>query len=230
MSLQGSPIDPAPLRKKLGERREQLLGTRPDLALIADMISDGARVLDVGCGDGSLLELLTEKLGIDARGMEISQSGVNACVARGLSVVQGDADTDLVDYPTGAFDYVILSQTIQATRNPKEVLAQMLRIGRKAIVSFPNFGHWRVRVRLAFDGRMPRTRVLDQSWYDTPNIHLCTIRDFTELVGELGYSLQEAWHMQALKRPQAKPIAFKPGSPAANLFGEQAIFLISNRG
>lgn len=129
---------------------------RVDLDLIAQMIAPGSRVLDVGCGDGELLELLTRKKNVDGRGVELSQEGVNACVARGLSVVQGDADTDLADYPDDAFDYVILSQTIQATRNPKEVLRAMKRIGRHVIVSFPNFGHWRVRLQLLSAAACPK--------------------------------------------------------------------------
>jgi methionine biosynthesis protein MetW len=143
-------------------------------------------VLDVGCGDGALLRLLAEEKRVDARGMELSQRGVNDCVAKGLSVIQGDADVDLVDYPTDAFDYVILSQTIQATRQPRRVLENMLRVGRRAIVSFPNFGHWRIRAQVALRGRMPVTENLSYAWYDTPNIHFCTIRDFVALVDDVG--------------------------------------------
>src|SRR6185369_16138618 len=149
-------------------------GARLDLLLVADMVTHGARVLDVGCGDGELLRLLGENRGVDGRGIELSREGVNECVAKGLAVIQGDADTDLVDYPDDAFDYVILSQTLQATRRPREVLENMLRIGRRAIVSFPNFGHWRIRLQLLLHGAMPVTDNLPDSWYDSPNIHFCT--------------------------------------------------------
>ena len=142
------------------------------------MVERGAKVLDVGCGDGELLRLLSESRGVDGRGIELSREGVNECVAKGLAVIQGDADTDLGDYPDDAFDYVILSQTLQATRHPRVVLEHMLRIGRHAIVSFPNFGHWQVRLQLLFAGHMPRTDILPFSWYNTPNIHHCTIKDF----------------------------------------------------
>ena len=158
---------------------------RPDLAAIAEMIPHAARVLDIGCGDGSLLEYLTAAKNVDGRGIELSQQNVNACVARGLSVIQGDADTDLVEYPSQVFDIVILSQTIQATRSPRTVLHHLLRIGTRAIISFPNFGHWRIRLSLLALGRMPRTRALDYPWYDTPNIHLCTIADFAGLAREI---------------------------------------------
>ena len=151
---------------------------RVDLQLIADMVDPASRALDVGCGDGALLAYLVNFKRVDARGMELSQTGVNACVANGLSVIQGDADADLRDYPDDAFDYVILSQTLQATREPREVLRQMLRVGKRAIVSFPNFAHWQVRLRLVFGGRMPETPSLPYKWYDTPNIHLCSIDDF----------------------------------------------------
>ena len=195
---------------------------RRDLALIADLVEPGARVLDVGCGDGALLQLLAEQKNVDGRGVELSQRGVNECVAKGLSVIQGDADTDLVDYPDDGFDYVILSQTLQATRQPREALRNMLRIGRRAIVSFPNFGHWRVRTQLAFLGRMPVTGNLSYSWHDTPNIHLCTIRDFVELVGELdAYIVRGA----ALDRTGA-PIRFNAPWWVWNLMGEQAVFLL----
>src|ERR1017187_4667193 len=153
-------------------------GARVDLVLMAEMVERGAKVLDVGCGDGELLRLLGESRGVDGRGIELSREGVNECVAKGLAVIQGDADTDLADYPDDAFDYVILSQTLQATRQPRVVLEHMLRIGRRAIVSVPNFGHWRIRAQVAFLGRMPVTESLSHSWYDTPNIHFCTIADF----------------------------------------------------
>src|SRR6266699_4655958 len=141
---------------------------RSDHLLVAEMVDRGSKVLDVGCGDGELLQLL-ESRGIDGRGIELSREGVNRCVAKGLAVVQGDADTDLVNYPDDAFDYVILSQTLQATRQPKAVLENLLRIGRRAIVSFPNFGHWRIRLQIFFGGHMPRTENLPYAWYETPN-------------------------------------------------------------
>src|SRR4051794_27582133 len=132
-------------------------GARVDLLLVAEMVERGAKVLDVGCGDGELLRLLSERRGVDGRGIELSREGVNEGVAKGLAVIQGDADTDLINYPDDAFDYVILSQTLQATRRPRVVIEHMLRIGRHAVVSFPNFGHWRIRLQMLFGGRMPRT-------------------------------------------------------------------------
>lgn len=195
---------------------------RQDHALITDMVELGARVLDVGCGDGALLRLLAERKGVDGRGVELSQRGVNECVAKGLSVIQGDADMDLADYPDDGFDYVILSQTLQATRHPREALRNMLRIGRRAIVSFPNFGYWRVRAQLAFAGRMPVTGNLAHRWHDTPNIHLCTIRDFVELVEELGAHIERG---VALDRKGA-PIRVNAPWWVWNLMGEQAVFLL----
>src|SRR5437868_9015862 len=167
------------------------LALRPDLAAIAAMIRPGARVLDVCCGDGALLEHLNSK-NVDGRGIEISQANVNACVARGLAVVQGDADTDLVDYPAQVFDAVILSQTIQATEKPRIVLDHLLRIGRRVAISLPNFGYWKVRLSLLAGGRMPRTSTLDYSWWATPNIHLCTLADFVDLTKECGATIAEA--------------------------------------
>ena len=196
--------------------------TRIDLLLVAGMVEIGSRVLDVGCGDGELLGLLADTKGVDARGMEISQKGVNDCVTRGLSVVQGDADVDLADYPDDGFDYVILSQTLQATRNPRHVLEQMMRIGKRAIVSFPNFGHWRIRWQLALRGHMPLTQNLSYAWYETPNIHLCSIRDFVSLVDLIDAHIVKA---VAMDRNGAQMRVNAPWW-AWNLFGEQAVFLL----
>jgi methionine biosynthesis protein MetW len=195
---------------------------RSDLSVIAEMIPEGTRVLDVGCGEGELLEHLAVTKHVDGRGIELSQQNVNACVARGLSVVQGDADTDLVEYPSQVFDVVILSQTIQATRAPRAVLMQLLRIGRRTIVSFPNFGHWRVRLSLFLNGRMPRTLALNYSWYDTPNIHLCTIADFTHLVRELGGVIERA--IAFGDGASTQPMQSEAWGP--NLFAEGAIFML----
>jgi methionine biosynthesis protein MetW len=204
--------------------RARAIPARVDLLLVADMVEAESRVLDVGCGDGTLLRLLAEEKGVDARGIELSQRGVNDCVAKGLSVIQGDADTDLADYPDNAFDYVILSQTLQATRQPRAVLEHMLRIGRHAIVSFPNFGHWRIRFQVAFGGRMPMTRNLSCSWYDTPNIHFCTIRDFVALVREIDARIERG---VALDRFGA-PLAY--GEPWIwNFFGEQGVFRLTRK-
>src|SRR6185437_5849282 len=166
-------------------------GSRVDLLVVADMVQTGARVLDVGCGDGELLQLL-ETRGVDGRGIELSREGVNQCVAKGLAVIQGDADTDLEDYPDDAFDFVILSQTLQATRRPRAVLEHMLRIGRYAIVSFPNFGHWKIRLQLGFGGHMPSTDNLPYAWWDSPNIHFCTIKDFVVLCDVASAKMERA--------------------------------------
>ena len=195
---------------------------RVDLLLIAEMVAPGSRVLDVGCGDGTLLRILADKQAVDGRGIELSQAGVNSCVTQGLAVIQGDADTDLAYYPNLAFDYAILSQTIQATHNPRLVLEQLLRIGKRAVVSFPNFGHWRVRTQLMFGGHMPRTDNLPESWHDTPNIHFCTIKDFLTLCDDIGAKVERAVALNAYGTKLVSMPLF-----AQNLFGEQAVFLLS---
>jgi methionine biosynthesis protein MetW len=195
---------------------------RIDHLLMAEWVEPGSRVLDVGCGDGALLALLRERRGVDGRGIELSREGVGASLARGLPVIQGDADTDLSDYPADGFDYVILSQTIQATRRPRVVLENLLRIGRRAIVSFPNFGHWRIRWEVACRGRMPVTENLPDTWYDTPNIHFCTIRDFVALCREVGATMEKAVALDASGRPVRVNMPWW----VWNMFGEQALFLL----
>ncbi|GLQ05303.1 methionine biosynthesis protein MetW [Sneathiella chinensis] len=197
---------------------------RVDLQLIAEMIEPNSRVLDVGCAEGTLLSHLISAKNVDGRGMELSQAGVNACVTKGLSVVQGDADTDLVDYPAKGFDYAILSQTLQATHRPKLVLEQLLRVGKKAIVSFPNFAYWRCRAYLALKGRMPMTSSLDYAWYETPNIHFCTLRDFMALCDEIGVTIEKS----IVVDNNGKVMKDSVGENRANFFGVQCVFLLSN--
>ena len=199
--------------------------TRVDHELIAEMVAAGSRVLDVGCGDGELLHLLAKTKGVDGRGVELSRDRVNACVASGLSVIQGDADRDLSNYPDQAFDYAILSLTIQATRYPKTVLENLLRIGRHAIVSFPNFGHWRIRRGLLLGGRMPVTPNLPESWYLTADAHLCTIRDFADLCEIADAEVEQAVAFNAAG--QRLPI--KWSLSMQNLFGEKAVFLMRSK-
>ena len=190
---------------------------RPDLAIIANHVTAGARVLDVGCGDGVLMAALREK-GCDARGMELDSGNVAECVAQGLSVIQGDADADLSFYPDRSFDYAILSQTLQTTMRPDRVLDELLRVGRKAFVSFPNFAHWRVRASLLWRGRMPVTRLLPVAWYETPNIHHLTIDDFRAHVAQRGITVEEAWFLKGDRQTSAA---------AANFRAEHAVFLLS---
>lgn len=195
---------------------------RADLALIAAQIAPGNRVLDVGCGDGALLDFLQQERQVDARGIELSHAGVSAAMARGLSVVQGDADTDLRDFPSHIFDVAVLSQTLQATQNPLLVLEELLRIARRAIVSFPNFGHWRVRTALMFGGRMPITRALPVEWYETRNIHLCTIRDFELMCHAHGIDILKAYYLIDGRASRRHWLA--------NLRAEQGLFILSRSG
>jgi len=195
------------------------MNLRPDLAIIAAHVAPGSRALDVGCGDGALMAALRDTKAADARGLEIDAGNVAAAVSRGLSVIQGDADSDLAGYPDSSFDYAILSQTLQTTRRPDLVLEHLLRIGRHAFVSFPNFAHWRVRTSLLWGGRMPVTRLLPEQWYDTPNIHHVTIDDFRALLRERGITMEGAWFLSGDKRTT---------SAGANFFAEHAVFLLKN--
>ena len=168
------------------------MSIRPDLAVIAGRVSPGSRVLDIGCGDGALMMALREK-DCDVRGIEIDGDCVERCVSQGLSVVQGDADRDLADYPDKGFDYAILSQTLQTAARPDRMLDELLRVGTRAFVSFPNFAHWRTRAALLFGGRMPVTRAIPVSWYATENIHHVTVKDFRDLAKEKGARIDREW-------------------------------------
>lgn len=190
---------------------------RADLAAVADAVPQGAHVLDIGCGDGQLLAWLRDTKGVEGRGLELDAANVASAVARGLAVMQGDADTDLADYPDAAFDVVILSNTLQAMQRPAAVLDQLVRIGRRAIVSFPNFGHWRVRISLALGGRMPVTRSLPVSWHETPNIHFCTIADFEALAAERGLTIERRAALHS-----GKPAPLWP-----NLLADTGVFVLS---
>ncbi len=198
---------------------------RADLQVIADLVPPGSKLLDIGCGDGVLLAWLAANKQVDGRGLELSQAGVNASIARGLAVVQGDADTDLRHYPDKAYDYVILSQTLQTTRHPQEVLARLVRIGKHAIVSVPNFGHWRNRLYLLCRGRMPVTQALSYQWYDTPNIHFCTLSDFVELCEQMGITVEK----RVFVDNGGAPAYFQGKGAFANLFGEQGVFMLRGK-
>lgn len=193
---------------------------RADLKLIADLIEPGSRVLDVGCADGALLNFLVNEKQVDGRGLELSQQGVNACVAKGLFVIQGDADNDLHEYPDNSFDYVVLSKTLQAVHRPRDVLVNLLRIGKRAVVTIPNFGQWRVRLSLLRRGRMPVTKELDKTWYNTDNIHFCTILDLFDLIDAEGLTVKEfVPHTKAGKR-------LSMGRTRANWAADQGLFLL----
>ena len=181
-------------------------------------------MLDIGCGDGALLELLRETKKVDGRGIEISQKNVNQTVAKGLSVIQGDADEDLFNYPDKSFDYAILSLTVQATKNPRTVLEQLLRISDRAIVSFPNFGHWLIRWQISAYGRMPVTDKLPETWYNTQNIHFCTIKDFASLCKEINAVVERSIAITRTGKNlhEDTPLCLK------NLLGREAIFMLAN--
>ena len=194
---------------------------RDDLQQITDKVPDGSKVLEIGCGDGDLLYHLQHEKRCDARGIELEQARVSACVERGLAVSQGDADEELTYYPDQSFDVVILAKTMQATKNPKEVINEALRIGTSVIVSFPNFGHWRNRLYLGLKGRMPVTSYLSYEWYETPNIHFCTVRDFRVMAEELHAEVKD----RTLMNDRGKPVHIT--ECLGNLIADQALFILA---
>jgi methionine biosynthesis protein MetW len=194
----------------------ELLG-REDFAIISDIVEPDSKVLDLGCGEGELLEWLAENKGVDARGVEISAAKVQKAIARGVSAYQGDIDEVLEDYSDHAFDYVILSQTLQETRNPLKVLRDMLRVGRRAIVAFPNFGHWSVRISLLLTGRAPKTPLFPYEWFDSPNIHFLTVHDFDQLTRKEGFTVERCYFIAGRHRLTVLP----------NLLAEEAVYLVT---
>jgi len=199
-------------------------GTRIDHSIILDLIPPGAKVLDLGCGDGSLLAKLVQQKGVTGSGIEISEEGVRACIAKGLTVLQGDIDEGLRDYPDRSFDYIILNQTIQAAKKPDVVLSEMLRVGEKSVVGLPNFAFWRMRLYLMFHGRMPKTEFLPFEWYDTPNIHFCSILDFEEYCGKGSVTVEKKVYLSGGRGGRVLQ-GVRP-----NLFAESAVFQLSKKG
>jgi methionine biosynthesis protein MetW len=193
----------------------ELLG-RSDYAIISELIEPGTKVLDLGCGEGELLAWLAESKHVDARGVEISGARVQRAIARGVSVFHGDIEEALSDLPDHAFDYVILSQTLQETREPLRIVKDMLRVGQRAIIAFPNFGHWTVRMNHLFTGRAPRTKIFPHEWYDSPNIHVLTVHDFEWLARAQGWTVERRIFLQGQRRVTVYP----------NLMAEVAVFLI----
>lgn len=193
----------------------ELLG-RHDFAIISEIVEPGSRVLDLGCGEAELLAWLVENKGVQARGVEIEPAKLRKAIGRGVSAYQGDIDEGLADYPDHAFDYVILSQTLQETRAPLKVLREMLRVGRQAIVAFPNFGHWRVRFSMLVSGQAPRTKLFPYEWYESPNIHFLTVHDFERLVSHQGFKVERRYFLAGSRRVTMLP----------NLMAETAVFLV----
>jgi methionine biosynthesis protein MetW len=194
----------------------ELLG-RSDYAIIGQIVEPNTRVLDLGCGEGELLEWLAHNKNVDARGVEISGAKVQRAIARGVSVFQSDIDAGLADFPGQAFDYVILSQTLQETRHPREVLREMLRVGLRGIVAFPNFGHWAVRLSMLTSGRAPRTSLFPYEWYDSPNIHVLTVQDFENLAAAEGFRVERRYFLAG-----HRTVTWLP-----NLLAEVAVYLVS---
>jgi methionine biosynthesis protein MetW len=192
---------------------------RSDYAIIGEIVEPNTRVLDLGCGEGELLQWLAQNKGVDARGVEISGAKVQHAIARGVSVFQSDIDSGLVDFPDQAFDYVILSQTLQETRHPRAVLREMLRVGRRGIVAFPNFGHWAVRLSMLTSGGAPRTPLFPYAWYDSPNIHFLTVHDFENLAVLDNIRIERRYFLAGRRKVTLRP----------NLLAEVAVYLVSRR-
>ncbi len=196
----------------------QLLG-RSDYAIISELVERGSKVLDLGCGDGELLAWLVENKGVTARGVEISPARVQHCIMQGLSVYQGDIDAGLADYPDQCFDFVILSQTLQETHHPLRVLREMLRVGRRIIVAFPNFGHWSMRLSMLLTGRAPKTKLFPYEWYDSPNIHFLTVEDFEQLAVAENLEVERRIFLSADRRVRLLP----------NLRAQVAVYLLKKK-
>ncbi len=195
---------------------------KKEFRIIADLVEQNSRVLDVGCGDGELMSFILNNISNDIRGIEISKTNVQRCISKGLTVIEGDAEKDLFQFPESSFDFVILSQTLQAFLNPEKVLDELLRVGKKAIVTIPNFGHWKVRLNLFFQGTMPITETLPHKWYNTPNLHMCTIKDFSNFCTD-----KKIKFIKSLALSQEKVLNIsKSNLGMRNFFSDLGIFLI----
>jgi methionine biosynthesis protein MetW len=195
---------------------------KQEFKIIANNIENNTRVLDVGCGDGVLIEYLKQEKNIDVRGLEISKDKVQTCISKGLTVIEGNAEIDLKQFPNNSFDYVVLSQTLQAFLNPEIVIDELLRVGKRAIVTIPNFGFWKVRLHLLFKGTMPVTKTLPDEWYNTPNLHMCTIKDFVKFSKTMNFKIFKSIALNNMNTTKIDKsnLFFK------NLFSELGIFLI----
>ena len=198
------------------------LKMKKEFKVIADLLPNNTRVLDIGCGDGSLMSLLNEEKHIEVRGLELNQENVQECIHKGLPVIQGNAETELHQFPDKSFDYVVLSQTLQAFYEPEKVLRNLLRIGKSVVISIPNFGFWKVRIKLLFFGEMPVTKTLPNTWYNTPNLHMCTIKDLFNFCDEKKINIKKAVGVNENKTSIIK----KSNLEIKNLFSKVGIFLV----
>jgi len=201
----------------------QNLKMKKEFKVIADLLPKNVRVLDVGCGDGSLMNVLIKEKNIEARGLELEEENVKKCIYKGLSVIEGNAETELNQFPSQSFDFVVLSQTLQAFYNPEKVLKDLLRIGKSVIISIPNFGYWKVRTKLLFFGKMPVTKTLPNTWYNTPNLHMCTIKDFFDFCLEKNIKIDKVIGVSEDNTSEIKASNLE----IKNLFSKLGIFLLS---